>query len=101
MNIMPTVIELIAPKGFTYYSLFSSLTEPIDHLVTPYHWLRPDAYGTFENEFYQPLGNHHKEDELCEGPIPYVDECKAWKNLTGYMLRHPELLQKKEDILQQ
>ena len=101
MNIMPTVIELIAPKGFTYYSLFSSLTEPIDHLVTPYHWLRPDAYGTFENEFYQPLGKHHKEDELCEGPIPYVDECTAWKNLTGYMVRHPELLQKKEDILQQ
>lgn len=99
MNIMPTVFELIAPRGFEYYSLFSSLTEPIDHLVSPYHWLRPDAYGTFENDFYQPLGGGHAESELCEGPIPYKDEWTAWKNLTGYMVRHPELLQPKDVLL--
>lgn len=99
MNIMPTIFELIAPKGFTYYSLFSSLTEPIDHLVSPYHWLRPDAYGTFENNFYQPLGENHAENEICEGPIPYIAENEAWKNLTGYMVRHPELLQSKEILL--
>ena len=26
MNIMQTIFELISPKGFTYYSLFSYLT---------------------------------------------------------------------------
>lgn len=99
MNIMPTIFELIAPKGFTYYSLFSSLTDPIDHVVSPYHWLRPDAYGTFENNFYQPLGRDHAENDMREGDIPYCDENEAWKNLTGYMVRHPELLQHKDVLL--
>lgn len=93
MNIMPTVFELIAPKGFTYYSLCTSLTEPLDHLVTPYHWLRFDAYGTYDNDFYQPLGANHEENEVLEGPQPYVDEYHGWKDLTGYMVRHPELLE--------
>ena len=99
MNIMPTVFELIAPKGFEYYSLFTSLTEPIDHLVTPYHWLRTDAYGTYKDDFYQPLGAGHAENEVLEGPPPYVDEYHGWKDLTGYMVRHPELLQSKDNLL--
>ena len=99
MNIMPTVIELIAPRGFEYYSLFSSLTEPIDHVVTPYHWLRADAYGTYRNDFYQPLGNQWAVTDLLEGTQPYKEECQAWKDLTGYMVRHPELLEPVEKLL--
>ncbi len=93
MNIMPTVLELIAPKGFIYYSLFTSLTEPIDHVVSPYHWLRPDGYGTYESDIYQPLGPDYTESDILEGTHPYMDEQQAWKNLSGYILRHPELLQ--------
>ena len=100
MNIMPTVFELIAPKGFEYYSLFSSLTEPIDHVTTPYHWLRANAYGTYENGFYQPLGEKWGSEDVLEGPLPYVEENQAWKDLTGYMVRHPELLEPAEKLLQ-
>lgn len=92
MNIMPTVLELIAPKGFAYYSLFTSLTEPVDHLVTPYHWLRPDAYGTYSDDFYQPLGQGNL-DAALEGPVPFTEEMQGWKDLTGYLVRHPELLE--------
>ena len=56
MNILPTIFELIAPKDFTYYSLMTSLMDPIDHVVSPYHWLRKDAYGTYSNDFYQLRG---------------------------------------------
>ena len=99
MNIMPTILELIAPAGFEYYSLFPPLTEPIDHVVTPYHWLRADAYGTYENDFYQPLGPDADIRAVAEGPIPYKEENQAWKDLTGYMVRHPELLVPVEKLL--
>lgn len=99
MNIMPTVLEMIAPEGFSYYSLFASLTEKIDHIVTPYHWLRKNAYGTYENDFYQPLGEAYGRQEVMEGPNPYMEEYHAWKDLTGYMVRHPELLQPAAELL--
>lgn len=99
MNILPTMLELIAPPGFTYYSLFSSLTESLDHVVSPRHWLRPDAYGTYDNDWYQPLGPGHQESDRLEGPLPYLTEYQAYKDLTGYMVRHPELLQSVDTIL--
>lgn len=92
MNIQPTIFELIAPAGFTYYSLMTSLLEPIDHVVSPYHWLRKDAYGTYSNTFYQPLGEEEKADALVEGPLPYLAERKGYIALTGYLMRHSELL---------
>ncbi len=100
MNIMPTVLELIAPAGFSYYSLFPPLTEKLDHVVTPYHWLRPDAYGTYENDFYQPLGQIADVQDVMEGPQPYRDERQAWQDLTGYMVRHPELLEPAAALLE-
>lgn len=94
MNIQPTIFELIAPAGFTYYSLMTSLLEPINHVVSPYHWLRKDAYGTYSNTFYQPLGEEEKPDALVEEALPYIEERKGYMALTGYLARHPELLNK-------
>lgn len=94
MNIAPTIFELIAPKGFTYYSLYPSLLEPIDHVVSPYHWLRKDAYGSYSQDFYQPLGPQYGPEDLQEGPKPYTEEREAWMDLTGYLVRHPEVLER-------
>ena len=94
MNIAPTIFELIAPAGFTYYSLYPSLLEPIDHVVSPYHWLRKDAYGSYSQDFYQPLGRQYGPEDLKEGPKPYTEEREAWMDLTGYLVRHPEVLGK-------
>lgn len=100
MNIMPTIMELIAPKGFTYYSLFTSLTEPVSHVVSPRHWLRADAYGTYDNLFYQPLGKEHAEGETKKETVyPYQEERQAYMNITGYMMRHPELLEPAEELI--
>lgn len=96
MNILPTIFELIAPKDFTYYSLMTSLMDPIDHVVSPYHWLRKDAYGTYSNDFYQPLGDGFGPQALREGPQPYREEREGYMDLTGYLVRHPELLGKEE-----
>ncbi len=92
MHIAPTIMELIAPQGFPYYSLRSSLFEPVDHVVSPYHWLRKDAYGTYSGDHYQPLGPEYGPEALEEGKPPYQEEREALLDLSGYLLRHPELL---------
>ena len=46
LNIIPTIIELVAPKGFTYYSIYPSLTESQpDILATPKQWISKDELG--------------------------------------------------------
>ena len=99
MNIMPTILELIAPKDFTYYSLFPSLLEPIDHVVTPYHWMTRNNIGLYENDFYQPLTVSTEAIEEMEGPKPFVAEHDGWCNMTGYLVRHPELLARAEKLI--
>lgn len=55
MNLLPTLIETIAPKGFPYYSLAPSLYEPLSHVVTPYHWLDDQSVGYYADKIAQPL----------------------------------------------
>ena len=98
MNILPTLFELIAPAGFTYYSLFHSLTEPISQCVTPYHWANLQAIGACHEAYYQPLTAQTGADVL-QGAAPYDDICDAEKSLTAYLLQHPELLQPVDALL--
>mgnify|MGYP000532604023 CR=1 FL=1 len=55
MNILPTLFELIAPAGFTYYSLFESLIESVTSCVTPHHWVTMDSIGGCGETYYQSL----------------------------------------------
>ena len=55
MNIIPTIFELIAPKGFVYYSMFNSLTEQVKYCVTPYHWVTEKYIGAYGDAYYQAL----------------------------------------------
>ena len=97
MHIMPTIMELIAPKGFTYYSWFPSMTEPLDHVISPANWLRADAMGYYDNDFYQPLGPNYSPTALKEGPRPYVSEIEGMKAVTAYLVNHPELLKSADE----
>lgn len=99
MHIMPTILELIAPKGFTYYSLFPSMTEKLDHVLTPYFWLRDDAMGPYDSDFYQPLGPDIPATALREGKPPYRQEMEGFKDLTGYLIRHPDVLQPWQELM--
>lgn len=91
MNILPTLFELIAPAGFTYYSLFESLTETVTSCVTPHHWVNMDSIGGFGETHYQPLTATSGAD-VIQGDAPYDDICAAEKCLTAYCLQRPELL---------
>ena len=99
MNIIPTIFELIAPKDFTYYSMFSSLTTPIKYCVTPYHWVTTNAIGACKESYYQLLSAKSGAEQL-QGKAPYDDICAAEKSLTAYLLQHPEYLHPADKWLQ-
>ena len=102
MNIAPTIFELIAPRDFEYYALFPPLTEPIGHVVTPYHWLTGEAIGSADNALYQglaasaaPVETYHEAD----GQNRFAAEIAGYSVLTGWIARHPELLRDWKKLL--
>lgn len=92
MNILPTLMELIAPKDFGYYSIQPSLFEPIDHVVTPYCWMTNDAIGSYTEHISQNLAVSAELLPMQHDQDQFVSEQKAWCELTGWYVRHPELL---------
>ena len=94
LNILPTLIELIAPQGFPYYAVEKPLTEPIDCVVTPYAWLTREEIGYYRERAVQELA-------VTAGQLPwhfdterFTAERDAYCELTAYYVRHPELLMK-------
>ena len=92
MNLAATLMELIAPKGFRYYSLFPPLTEAIDHIVTPYSWMNREELGLYADKIAQSPEVSGKMLPLKLDTEKYREERDAWCELTGWMIRHPELL---------
>ena len=89
-NILPTLIELIAPKGFEYYSLKPSLMEKIDHVVTPYSWMTEDSIGFYKDNVWQQLAASSENVAMHRGDIQYQEEWLGWQSITGWLLKHPE-----------
>ena len=96
MNILPTLIELIAPEGHEYCTLFPSLTEKIDHVVTPTCWMTQEILGDYRNGLSQSLAVTEKMLPIKRDEAKFTDERDAYCEITGWLLRHPELLLVKE-----
>ena len=92
MNIAPTIYELIAPAGFEYYAYFQPLTEHVDHVVTPYHWLDENAIGPSGDRRWQPLTVTAEPLPMQEdeGGVRYAAEREALEDVTGWIARHSE-----------
>lgn len=57
-NFLPTLMELFAPKGFTYYSIVPSLTEAPDGMGAGFNtstWLTQQAMGRIETDQSEAL----------------------------------------------
>ena len=89
-NILPTIIELIAPKGFAYYSLKPSLMERIDHVVTPYSWMTEESIGFYKDNVWQQLSASLENVPTKNGDMQYREEWMGWQSITGWLLKHPE-----------
>ena len=94
MNILPTLIELIAPKGFPYYAVDKSLTESLERVVTPYAWLTQTRVGRYRDRTAQELTVTAGELPWLLDTEAFAQERDAYCELTAYYVRHPELLMK-------
>lgn len=92
MNILPTLLELIAPKDFCYYAIQPSLFEPIDHVVTPYCWMTQDAIGSYSERIEQALRVSAEALPIQRDCERFKAEQEAWCELTGWTIRHIEQL---------
>jgi hypothetical protein len=88
MNLLPTIVEAVAPAGFSYQSLFPSLFEPVDHVVTPYHWLNRESIGLYQVPMAQSLEITGNELPLRMDEVRYRKERDGWCELTGWLVRH-------------
>ena len=89
MNIMPTIIESVAPAGFEYYSMMPSFYEPISHVVTPYHWLNHDEVGYYGDKLTQSLTDRNADIE--QDKEKYRKERDAFCEVTGWVVRHADV----------
>lgn len=103
MQILPTLMELIAPKGFTYYSLMPSIFEQQNHSVTPYHWLTEKEIGYYGDQLAQDLtwrdGQNREYPSYIQNRQDFEDQRQAYLELTAWMLRHPEQMIEKDSII--
>lgn len=92
MNILPTIIELVAPKDFCYYAIQPALFEPINHVVTPYCWMTKDAIGSYSERIEQSLYVSAEALPIHRDIECFKDEQEAWCELTGWTIRHARAL---------
>ena len=92
MNILPTLIELIAPKGFSYYAVEKPLTERIERVVTPYAWITHEEIGRYQDRTAQELRVTVDALPWLLDTERFAEERDAYCELTAYYVRHPELL---------
>lgn len=85
MNILPTIMELVAPKNHEYVSLFPSLFEPQELIVTPYHWITNRHIGFFKDQRVETLDGCPIYDYNLKDVVALQ---RAYMEVTGTILRN-------------
>lgn len=88
MNIMPTVIEAIAPKNFEYYSIAPSLFENREKEVTPFFYLTNKNIGYYGDKLAENLDGEKKE--IQQNTTQFEKERNAWCEFTAWLIKHSE-----------
>ena len=96
LSILPTIMELIAPQGFTYYSLKPSLFEAADHVVTPYSWMNHETLGFYKDMTSQQLAASDKDIPMAAETAEYLEERTSLQDITAWMVKHPEVFVKEK-----
>jgi phosphoglycerol transferase MdoB-like AlkP superfamily enzyme len=92
VNIMPTLIELLAPKDFTYYSIADSLTKGNKVGFNPAYWITPHEMGSIEHpddyEVLSPTNDKEvqQEKENAEEKLSMMRTISSWILLKGNQL---------------
>ena len=85
MNILPTIMELVAPKNYEYVSLLPSLFEQQELIVTPFHWLSNSHIGFFKDQRVETLDGTPVYDYNLKNVVALQ---RAYMEVTGTIVRH-------------
>lgn len=85
MNILPTIMELVAPKNYEYVSLLPSLFEQQELIVTPYHWISNSHIGFFKDQRVEALDGTPVYDYNLTDIVALQ---RAYMEVTGAIVRH-------------
>ena len=86
INIMPTLIELIAPKGFEYYTIGRSLTKPNKYGINYGFWIDKDYVGKTDSAFMAEKINNSAQpyDKAeIENEVNAVRALSWWRSKYG------------------
>lgn len=92
INVAPTLIELVAPKGFKYYSIGQSLTRGNNFGVNYGFWITSDYIGktdqTFDAEAIHSAVGPQPDGDVIEKNILSERALSWWKIKYGNKLNH-------------
>lgn len=93
MNLQATLFEIFAPKNNEYYSLYPSLFQKINTIITPFAALTNNEITHYEEGITEEL----TEGEYNTFPkqkkyVPFSEERDAVSELTYMTMRHEEFL---------
>ena len=83
---MPTLIELIAPKGFEYYTIGRSLTKPNKYGINYGFWIDKDYVGKTDSAFMAEKINNSAQpyDKAeIENEVNAVRALSWWRSKYG------------------
>lgn len=90
IDAVPTLIELVAPKGFTYYSVGNSLTRGNDFGVNYGFWITPDYIGKTDMVTAEQEAIHQNAEppapELVQMQVDAVRSISWWRSKYGRYL---------------
>jgi phosphoglycerol transferase MdoB-like AlkP superfamily enzyme len=94
INITPTLIELIAPEGFTYYSVGRSLTNNSQFGFNHILWITPNHIGMLETnkrENFSGVTTSTPNPEMDESEMK--KDIEAMRALTWWRIQHGKYIQ--------
>ncbi len=82
ISVMPTLIELIAPKDFIYYSLASSLTKENGIGVSRDYWITSNGIGSNQSPAIAD-GQERQEWERAKATVDATQALSWWQVMKG------------------
>ncbi|MBR3622464.1 MAG: sulfatase-like hydrolase/transferase [Selenomonadaceae bacterium] len=93
MNLQSTLLEILAPKGGEYFSIYPSLFEPLPAIVTPFAALTNDEVAHYAENRVEELtdGTSAAFPAQKKGGV-FTNERAALTELTYMTMRHEEFM---------
>jgi phosphoglycerol transferase MdoB-like AlkP superfamily enzyme len=85
INVTPTLIELVAPKGFHYYSIGESLTKGNDFGMNYGFWITRNNIGKADSDVRESITGEH----MAEPPLDQIEQAiSRLRSVSWWRIKH-------------